>query len=215
MRIVIGEDEALLRAGLEMLLTQASFEVVGVAADADELLARTRAVRPDLVLTDIRMPPTRTDDGLRAAVTLRSELPDIAVVVLSQHVEQRYAVELIGDSPGGVGYLLKQRVLDVPAFVHDLERVGGGGTALDPEVVATMMTRTRRRSDPLERLSPRRREVLALIAEGRTNAGIGRRLAISEKAVVAHTSAIYDVLGLAVDGDDHRRVLAAIRYLSR
>ena len=167
------------------------------------------------MLTDIRMPPTRTDDGLRAATTLRRELPEIAVVVLSQHVEQRYAVELIGDSPGGVGYLLKQRVLEVPAFVHALERVAAGGTALDPEVVATMMTRSRRDSDPLERLSPRRREVLALIAEGRTNAGISRRLAISEKAVVAHTSAIYDVLGLPVDSDDHRRVLAAVRYLSR
>ena len=215
MRVVIGEDEALLRAGLEVLLGQAGMQVVATAGDADGLLAEAHATRPDLVLTDIRMPPTHTDDGLRAAVSIRRDLPGTAVVVLSQHVEQRYAVELLGDRPDGVGYLLKQRVLDVDAFVHALQRVADGGTALDPEVVAAMMTRPRRDSDPLAGLSPRRREVLGLIAEGRTNAAIARRLTISEKSVVAHASAIYDVLGLALDGDDHRRVLAAIRYLSR
>ncbi|WP_111766809.1 response regulator transcription factor [Nakamurella deserti] len=215
MRVVIGEDEALLRAGLEVLLGQDGFEVVATAADADELIVLSRRFRPDLVLTDIRMPPTHTDDGLRAATAIRRVLPGTAVVVLSQHVEQRYAVELVGDDPAGVGYLLKQRVLDVPAFVQALRRVADGGTALDPEVVAAMMTRTRRDPDPLERLSPRRREVLALIAEGRTNLAIARRLGISEKSVVAHASAIYDILGLAPGGDDHRRVLATIRHLDR
>ncbi len=215
MRVVIAEDEALLRAGLQLLLTETGMEVVGVAADAASLMVLSRALRPDLVLTDIRMPPTHTDDGLRAAVALRQELATTAVVVLSQHVEHRYAVELIGDNPSRVGYLLKQRVLDVPDFVQALERVAAGGTALDPEVVAAMMTRTSRDTDRLARLSPRRRQVLALIAEGRTNLAIARRLEITEKAVVAHTSAIYDILGLALDGDDHRRVLAAVRYLDR
>lgn len=214
MRVVIGEDEALLREGLVLLLRRGGLDVVATAADAGALLAAVAAHEPDLVLTDIRMPPDRTDDGLRAALRVRAERPGTAVVVLSQHVQRRYAVELLAERPSGVGYLLKQRVADVDNFCADLRRVAAGGTALDPEVV-TLMLSAARGADPVARLSPRRREVLGLIAEGRTNAAIARRLTISEKAVVAHASGIYDSLGLAPDGDDHRRVLAVVRYLTR
>ncbi|GAA4772667.1 response regulator transcription factor [Actinomycetospora chlora] len=213
MRIVIGEDEALLREGLTVLLTGAGMTVVGTAGDAGSLVERAREHRPDLVLTDIRMPPSHTDDGLRAALRIREEQPGVAVLVLSQHVQRRYAVELLGDHPSGVGYLLKQRVGDVASFEHALRRVAAGGTALDPEVVALMLQAAPRGSGDLARLSPRRREVLALIAEGRTNAAIARRLSISEKAVTAHVSGIYESLGLAPGEDDHRRVLAVVRYL--
>jgi DNA-binding NarL/FixJ family response regulator len=213
-RIVIGEDEALLREGLALLLTRAGMEVVGTAADAVTLVAHAARLRPDLVLTDIRMPPTHTDDGLRAALRIRAEQPGTPVLVLSQHVQHSYAVELLGDRPSGVGYLLKQRVADVANFCQDVRRVAAGGTVLDPEVVAMMMTRVRR-DDGLERLTPRQAEVLALIAEGRTNSAVARRLSISEKSVVSHTSAIYDTLGLALGDDDHRRVLAVVRYLAR
>lgn len=215
MRILIGEDEALLREGLALVLTQHDMNVVGAAADADALVACAREQQPDLVLTDIRMPPTHTDDGLRAALRIRAERPKTPVVVLSQFVQRRYALELLADHAGGIGYLLKQRVLDVPAFVRDLRRVASGGTALDPEVVALMMSRGRRQDEALDSLTLRRREVLALIAEGLNNAAIARRLRITEKAVVVHTSGIYEALGLPVDGDEHRRVLAVIHYLGR
>jgi DNA-binding NarL/FixJ family response regulator len=215
MRILIGEDEALLRAGLSLVLAQHGIEILGSSGDADELVLLADRLAPDLVLTDIRMPPTRTDDGLRAALLIRAARPATPVVLLSQFVQRRYAMELMADARGGVGYLLKQRVLDVPAFVEDLRRVVGGGTALDPEVVALMMNRGRRDHEVLDSLSPRRREVLALIAEGLSNAAIARRLFITEKSVVAHTSGIYDTLGLAADGDEHRRVLAVIHYLGR
>lgn len=214
MRIVIGEDEALLREGLVLLLRGTGFDVVATAGDADDLLAAAREHRPDLLLTDIRMPPGHTDDGLRVALRVRTDLPGTAVVVLSQHVQRRYAVELLAERADGVGYLLKQRVAHVDDFCADLRRVAAGGTALDPEVV-TMMLSAAGRADPVTLLSPRRLEVLALIAEGRTNAAIARRLHISEKVVVAHTSGIYDALGLAPDQDDHRRVLAVVRYLTR
>ncbi|MFC5138177.1 response regulator [Actinomycetospora rhizophila] len=211
MRVVIGEDEALLREGLVLVLERAGMEVVGTAPDADEVVELTRRCRPDVLVTDIRMPPTNTDDGLRAAVRVRAEVPGTAVVVLSQHVQRRYARELLGDSAAGVGYLLKYRIADGAGFCDDLRRVAAGGTALDPEVAAAMMSR---RDDAIAELGPRRRQVLALIAEGRTNSGIARRLSITEKAVVAHSSGIYDALGLAVTDDDHRRVLAVVRYLT-
>lgn len=212
MRVVIGEDEALLREGLVLVLERAGIEVAGSAADADEVVDLVHRHRPDVLVTDIRMPPTNTDDGLRAAVRVHAEVPATGVVVLSQHVQRRYARELLGDRAAGVGYLLKYRIADGVGFCEDLRRVAGGGTALDPEVVGAMMAR---RDDAIDGLGPRRRQVLALIAEGRTNSAIARRLSITEKAVVAHSSGIYDALGLAATDDDHRRVLAVVRYLTR
>lgn len=212
MRVVIGEDEALLREGLTLVLRREGFDVVAAVADADEVVAASARTAPDLVLTDLRMPPTRTDDGLRAARRIRSDRPGTAVVVLSQHLNGEYAAELLGDDPSAVGYLLKQRIADAGRFCSDLRRVADGGTVLDPEVVTAMLSR---RDRAVERLSPRRREVLGLIAEGRSNAAIPRLLGISEKSVVAHTSGIYDTLGLADDPDDHRRVLAVVHHLTR
>ena len=212
MRIVIGEDEALLRQGLTHVLEHAGFVVVATAADAAEMVRHVAERRPDLVVTDIRMPPSRTDEGLRAALEIRREWPDTAVVVLSQYVQRRYAVELLSTNSSGVGYLLKQRIANVATFCADLERVGAGGTVLDPEVVAVMLARARREDDALGLLTDRQREVLA---EGRTNASIARQMSITEKAVVQHASHIYDALGLSPSDDDHRRVLAVLRYLSR
>ncbi len=214
MRIVIAEDEALLRQGLIHLLEHAGYDVVAAAADADELLRRTAEHEPDMVVTDIRMPPSRTDDGLVAALHIRRTYAQTAVMVLSQHVQRRYAVELLAERPSGVGYLLKQRISDVSTFCADLERVSTGGTVLDPEVVAVMLTRAQRSDGALRLLTPRQREVLSQMAEGRSNAAIARRLHITEKAVVQHASRIYDQLGLAPHDDDHRRILAVLRYLS-
>ncbi len=213
-RVVIAEDEALLREGLSLVLTQGGFHVVAAAATADELLELTSDQQPDLVVTDIRMPPDRTDDGLRAALTIRRTMPEVAVVVLSQHLQRRYAVELLSSGSSGVGYLLKQRIADVEHFCQDLRRVCAGGTALDPDVVALMVARARTDHDALRRLTPRQQQVLVLMAEGRSNGSIARDLVISEKAVIQHTSRIYDELRLPVSGDDHRRVLAVVRYLS-
>jgi DNA-binding NarL/FixJ family response regulator len=210
-RVVIGEDEALLRDGLTLVLQRAGIDVVACAADADEVVAASARTRPDLVLTDLRMARTRTDDGLRAAQRIRAEQPGTAVVVLSHHVNGQYAAELLGERTA-VGYLLKQRIADTAGFCRDLRRVAEGGVALDPEVITAMLAR---RDDAVEQLSTRRRQVLALIAQGRSNAGIARVLGISEKSVVAHTSGIYVALGLARDVDDHRRVLAVVRYLTR
>lgn len=215
MRVVIGEDEALLRQGLTLVLEQGDFEVVAAASDAAELLEAVHTHRPDLVVTDIRMPPTLTDEGLVAALTIRSTYPDIAVVVLSQYLQRRYAVELVTDRPEKVGYLLKQRISDVDTFCADLRRVAAGGTALDPEVVAVMVNRIKLTEGDVARLTPRQHEVLGLMAEGRSNSWIASRLVVTEKAVVQHASRIYDALGLPVDVDDHRRVLAVIRYLTR
>jgi len=211
---VIGEDQALMREGLRLVLERAGFEIAAVAADAIELTRRVRAARPDLVVADIRMPPALADDGLQAVLELRAERPDLPVIVLSQHVQRQYATELLEAGGRGVGYVLKQRVADVDAFVDDVRRVYGGATILDPVVVATMMNRPRSGDDRLHTLTARQREVLALVAEGRSNAAIAERLAIAEKSVVRHVSNIYDALGVAASTSDHRRVLAAVRYLS-
>lgn len=215
MRIVIGEDEVLVRAGLAQVLRDGGFDVVAAAANADELLQYTISHRPDLVVTDIRMPPGNTDDGLMAALRIRRELPGTAVVVLSQHVQRRYAVELLSRSPAGVGYLLKQRISDVTTFCENVRRVGAGGTALDPEIVALMLARARRGGDAIDALTDRQRQVLELMAAGYTNSAIARRLSLTEKSVVAHASHIYDSLGLLPDDDGHRRVQAVVQYLDR
>src|SRR5436190_10652571 len=195
MRAVIAEDSVLLREGLIRLLSEAQIEVVGQAGDAEDLLRKTRAHKPDVVITDIRMPPTQTDEGLRAAQQIRAELPSVRVVVLSQHVHEAYALQLLGDDASGVGYLLKDRVNDVGHFVEAVERVAGGGSALDPEVVAHLLGR-RKRDDPLEDLSPRERDVLALMAEGSSNRTIAERLVISERAVEKHVTSIFSKLRL-------------------
>lgn len=215
MRVVIGEDETLLREGLTLVLNQGGFEVVAAAKDAEELLLESQHLRPDLVVTDIRMPPSHTDEGLRAALEIRRGMPDIAVVVLSNYVQRDYASELLAGQAAGIGYLLKQRVADIPTFCADLRRVCVGGTVLDPEVVALMVARARSEGDALASLTPRQLEVLAMMAEGRSNAAIARSLYISEKAVAQHASHIYESLGLPPSEDDHRRVLAVIRYLDR
>ncbi|MGW9629978.1 response regulator [Agromyces sp. NPDC055520] len=213
MRVVIAEDEVLLRQGLRLLLEDGGFEVVAAVGDADELMTAVVGHLPELVITDIRMPPSNNDEGLRAALRIRQEHPGIAIVVLSQHVQRRYAMELLAGRAASVGYLLKQRIADIQAFRDDLQRVAAGGTALDPEIVAVMMSRAGRGEGVVRELTPRQREVLAFMAEGRSNAWIGQKLVLTEKAIVQHTSNIYDALGLPVAADDHRRVLAVIRYL--
>jgi DNA-binding NarL/FixJ family response regulator len=213
MRIVIGEDQLLLREGLARLLEEEGHEVVGSAGDGPGLVRKAKAHRPDLVIADVRMPPSQTDEGVRAALEIRDAEPEIGILVLSHHVEVRYAVELLSDNASGVGYLLKQRVADLDRFFAALERIAAGGSVIDPEVVSAMLGRAKR--DPLEELTPRQREVLALMAEGRTNAGIAAELVITEKAVAKHVAAIFEALGLPPTADGHRRVLAVIRYLSR
>jgi DNA-binding NarL/FixJ family response regulator len=216
MRIVIAEDEVLLRQGLALVLEQGGFEVVDAVTNADELLRRTAELRPDLVLTDIRMPPGYSDEGLVAALEIRRTIPETAVVVLSQYVQRRYAIELLSEHPSKVGYLLKQRIADVPTFYTDIQRVCDGGTVLDPEVVSMMVRRARHEDEAIERLTARQCEVLTLMAQGRTNAAIARELSITEKAVVQHASHIYEDLGLTVgEKNHHRRVVAVLRYLSR
>ena len=214
MRVVIGEDEALLRSGLTHVMRAAGFDVVAAVGDAHELVRSAAEHVPDIVVTDIRMPPDHKDAGLRAAMEIRRQHPEIAVLVLSQHLQRTYAVELLGDRSSGVGYLLKQRIADIDTFIDDLRRIAAGGTVLDPEVVSLMVARARGHHDALDRLTPRQQQVLALMSEGRTNASIARTLSITERAVVQHTSHIYDQLGLALSDDDHRRVLAVVRYLS-
>jgi DNA-binding NarL/FixJ family response regulator len=213
-RVVIGEDEALLREGLTLVLHQGGFEVVAAARDATELVGYAGQLTPDLVITDIRMPPGYADEGLRAALEIRKAKPQVAIVVLSQYLQRQYATELLAAPCGGVGYLLKQRIADIPTFCADLERVCAGGTVLDPEVVALMVAHARKETNGLSRLTDRQLDVLSLMAEGRSNASIARTLGISGKAVAQHTSHIYDELGLAASGDDHRRVLAVVRYLT-
>jgi DNA-binding NarL/FixJ family response regulator len=212
MRVVIAEDSVLLRAGLARLLSDEGFEVVAEAGDAEDLLRKVRAHRPDVCITDIRMPPTGTDEGIRAARTIRAELPGTGVIVLSNYVEDEYAFELLGDSAEGVGYLLKDRIADVDAFVDALRRVAGGGSALDPEVVGRLLGR-RRRDDPLERLTAREREVIGLMAEGRSNRGIADALTVTERAVEKHVTSIFAKLDLPAGADDHRRVLAVLVFL--
>lgn len=215
MRVVIAEDEALIRRGLELVLQDGGHEVVAAVADATELTDAVTRANPDLVVTDIRLPPTHTDEGLTAALRIRRELPGTPVVVLSQHVQRRYARDLLAEGTEGVGYLLKQRIADVGTFLDDLARVADGGTALDPDVVAVMVGRARHSEAAVSGLTPRQQEVLALVAEGRSNASIAAKLFVTEKAVVQHVSRIYDALGLANDADAHRRVQAVIRYLNR
>jgi DNA-binding NarL/FixJ family response regulator len=214
MRVVIGEDEALLREGLTLVLQQGGFDVLAAAHDGAGLADYAREHRPDLVITDIRMPPTHSDEGLRAALQIRAELPNMPIVVLSQHVQRRYALELLAEPTAGTGYLLKQRIADIPTFCADLRRVCGGATLLDPEVVTLILSRARSQHDGLARLTPRQQEVLVLMAQGRSNAYIARTLTISEKAVVQHVSRIYDELGLPPSDDDNRRVLAVTRYFA-
>jgi len=209
-RIVIGEDSALFREGLARLLEDAGHEVVGRAADATALVALVEQELPDLAVIDVRMPPDGTDDGARAARTLRDRLPDLAIVMLSQHVEARHSVDLV--SQGRFGYLLKDRVFDVDDFLDALRRVAEGGSALDPEVVATLLA-ARRQDDPLSLLTPREREVLELMAEGRTNVGIARRLWLTDRTVETHVSSIIRKLGLAESDEEHRRVLAVLTWL--
>ncbi|MGH3094673.1 MAG: response regulator transcription factor [Streptosporangiales bacterium] len=211
MRVVIAEDSVLLRAGLVELLRGAGYEVTAVA-DADQLLREVERTQPDAVVADVRMPPTHTDEGLRAAVLIRRANPGVPVLVLSQYVEERYAVDLIAGDTGGVGYLLKDRVADVAEFLDALRRVIDGGTALDPEVVSQLLVRSRRR-DPIAALSAREREVLGLMAEGRSNAAIVDALVLSHGAVEKHVSSIFTKLALSPDEQDHRRVLAVLRFL--
>jgi DNA-binding NarL/FixJ family response regulator len=211
-RVVIGEDDVLMRAGICRLLEDAGFEVVAQTGDADDLLRKALAHRPDVTLTDVQMPPRKQDDGLRAVIELRRQRPDSRVLVLSQHAEQQYALDLVGDEPAGVGYLLKERVGDIDAFIDAIERVVDGGTALDPEVVALMLGR-RRADDPLAELTVRERDVLAAMAEGKSNRGIAAALLISEAAVEKHTTSIFSKLDLDPRPNEHRRVLAALKYL--
>jgi len=211
-RIVIAEDAVLLRAGLTRLLTDAGEEVVAAVGDPVALLDAVARQHPDLCIIDVRMPPTFTDDGIRAAVRIRADFPGTAVLVLSQYVEQEYASDLLAANTDSVGYLLKDRVADVGDFIEAVRRVGSGGTALDPEVVAQLLARTRRQ-DPLERLTDREREVLGLMAEGRSNSAIAAVLVVSDGAVEKHVRNIFTKLDLPPDAGDHRRVLAVLRYL--
>jgi DNA-binding NarL/FixJ family response regulator len=208
-RIVIGEDLFLLRDGLVRLLTAHGFEIAAAVGTAPELLEALTAERPDVGIVDVRLPPTHTDDGLRAALQARKQVPGLPVLVLSQYVEQLYARELLADQAGGVGYLLKDRVFNDEAFTAAIRSVAAGGTVLDPEVVQKLMAR----SQPVSRLTPREREVLALMAEGRSNAAIAQRLFITEKAVSKHAAGIFGKLDLAPSDDDNRRVLAVLAYL--
>ena len=212
MRILIAEDSVLLREGISRLLAEYGDEVVEALGDAGRLLATVEELEPDIVIVDVRMPPTHTDEGLRAALELRERHPTLAILVLSQIVEERYATDLLAGSTVGVGYLLKERVADVSEFVGAVHRVAAGGTALDPEVVAQLLSRSRRR-EPLSQLTPREREVLALMAEGRSNGGIAKALVISDGAVEKHISSIFSKLDLPNDDTEHRRVLAVLTYL--
>jgi DNA-binding NarL/FixJ family response regulator len=213
MRIVIGEDAVLLRVGLIQVLDEASEDVVAAVGDAPALLAAVEAHRPDVVIVDVRMPPDMTDDGLRAAIEIRRRSPDTAILVFSQYVEQVFAAELLATGTRGLGYLLKDRVAEVGEFVDAVRRVGAGGTALDPEVVAQLVARSSRQ-DPLERLTPREREVLALMAEGRSNQSIATALSVSDGAVEKHVSSVFTKLDLPPAGSDNRRVLAVLQWLN-
>lgn len=212
MRIVIAEDSVLLREGVRSLLIEQGAEVVAAVGDGEQLLRAVAEHRPDVCIVDVRMPPTFTDEGLRAALVIRRQWPDIGVLVLSQYVEERYATELIGDSSQGVGYLLKDRVADVEEFYEAVTRVADSGTAIDPDVISQLLARSRRQ-DPLATLSPREREVLAAMARGMSNAGIGAELCIGSAAVEKHITNIFLKLGLSTSGGEHRRVHAVLRYL--
>jgi len=210
MRVLIVEDSVLLRAGLGRLLEDEQIEVVAEAGDAESFLREWERTKPDLSIVDVRMPPTHTDEGIRASVELRANHPDARILVLSQYVEERYAKELLADGHGGVGYLLKERIADVAEFVDAVERVAAGGTALDAEVVAQLFARNR---NPIDALTPRESDVLALMAQGYTNAAIAEQLIVSSGAVEKHTSSIFSKLALEPSATDHRRVLAVLQWL--
>src|SRR4051812_12431606 len=212
LRVGIAEDQALLREGLARLLADAGMDVVGQAADAPDLLRKVAAHRPDVAIVDVQMPPDRTDDGLRAAIAIRREHPDVGVLVFSQFSDERYAMDLIGDDARGVGYLLKDRVADIDSFADAVRRVAAGGSALDPEIVALMVGR-RRKDDPLAALSPRERDVLALMAQGKSNPGIAEALGVSLAAVEKHVTRIFARLDLGHERGEHRRVLAVLTLL--
>ncbi len=212
MRVVVADDSVLLREGVVRLLEEKGFDVVAQAGDAEDLIRKVNAHKPDVAVVDIRMPPTNTDDGLRAALEIRATHPNTGVLVLSQYVEEGYALDLVGDSAGGVGYLLKDRVADVDRFVESVTRVAEGGSALDPEVVAQLVGRARR-DDPLAELTPREREVMELMAEGRSNNAIATQMTVTERAVEKHVTSIFGKLGLPPAPEDHRRVLAVLAFL--
>ena len=212
MRVVIAEDSTLFRQGLAHILADGGFEVAGQAGDGEDLLRKVGAHKPDVAVVDVRMPPTHSDEGLRAALRIRSEHPDTAVLVLSQYVDEASALELLSESSESIGYLLKDRVADVESFTDAVRRVADGGSALDPEVVGLLLGR-RRREDPLAVLSPREREVLALMAEGRSNAAMAEAQGVTERAVEKHVTAIFSKLDLPRAGADHRRVLAVLKFL--
>ncbi|CUU57221.1 DNA-binding response regulator [Frankia sp. CcI49] len=214
MRVVIAEDSVLLREGLRRLLTEAGCEVVAAVGDGPGLVDAVAAHRPDVSVVDVRMPPSHRDEGLRAAISAREKVPGSPVLVLSQYVEKQYAGELLADGVGAVGYLLKDRVADVREFVEAVRRVAAGGTVMDPEVVAQLLASSRR-NDPLTSLTPREREVLGLMAEGRSNTAIAAALVVSGGAVEKHISNVFTKLGLESSGNDHRRVLAVLAYLRR
>jgi DNA-binding NarL/FixJ family response regulator len=211
-RVIVADDSVLVREGVVRVLERVGLEVVGQAGDGQELLRKARMHRPDVAIIDIRMPPTFTDEGLQAALTIRGEMPDTGVLVLSQYLEDQYALELLGDDAAGVGYLLKDRVSDLERFTDAVRRVADGGSALDPEVVSQMLGR-RRVEDPLAELTPREREVLALMAEGRSNQAVAEVLFVSERAVEKHVTSIFAKLGLPPAAEHHRRVLAVLTFL--
>ena len=213
MRVVVADDAVILREGLARLLTEAGFDVVGLAGDAEELFELVEQHRPDVAVVDIRMPPTHTDEGLRAAKSIRERWPNTGVLVLSQHVRASYALELLSDGTDGVGYLLKERVSDLGELASSVERIGNGGSALDPAVVEQLVGRPRRSDDALEHLTDREREVLALMAEGRSNKAIAEQLFVTEHTVEKHVKSILGTLRLPQSPDDHRRVLAVLTYL--
>jgi DNA-binding NarL/FixJ family response regulator len=212
LRIVIAEDAAIMRDGLTQTLTRRGHDVVAAVADAEALRLAVGQHRPDVAIIDVRMPPTHTDEGLRAAQAIRRDHPGVAVLVFSQYIETQTATELFASAPAGVGYLLKDRVADVSDFIDAITRVARGGTVLDPEVVRQLLTASRR-ADTLAALTPREREVLSLVAQGRSNAAIAAALFISPKVVEKHIASIFDKLGLTPDDNDNRRVIAALRYL--
>jgi DNA-binding NarL/FixJ family response regulator len=210
--VVVGEDQPIVLEGIVHVLQDSGFEVVGTAENARDLVRITRAQRPDVVVTDIQMPPDNTDDGLRAALEIRATVPSVGVLVLSQFLEDRYAMDLVADSAEGVGYLLKENISDLRMFTEAVRRVASGGSALDPAVVARLVGR-KRKAGPLDNLTPRERDVLALVAEGRSNAGVAQELVVSVAAVERHVTGIFDKLGLHQSPEQHRRVLAVLKYL--
>jgi DNA-binding NarL/FixJ family response regulator len=211
-RVVVGEDHAFVREGILRVLQDSGFDVVGTASDARELVSMAEAYRPDVIIADIQMPPDHGDDGLRAALAIRAAQPGTGVLVLSQFLEDAYAFALVADGADGVGYLLKEKVGDLRVFVDAVQRVADGGSVLDPDVVARLVGR-KRQASPLDNLTPREREVLALIAEGRSNAGIAGELVVTVAAIERHVTGIFDKLGLRQAPDAHRRVLAVLQYL--